>query len=67
MPDSMMLLLLLLQVTGTARSTVASDYEAMTVEWNNLLGWCCDKAFSDLDNVNSMYQEQVNLFYVLVQ
>lgn len=61
------LLLLLLQVTGVSRREVESDYAEMTTEWNNLLGWCCDKAFSSLDQVNSVYAEQVNLFYVLVQ
>lgn len=56
-----------LQVTGVARSTVAKDYEEMTIEWNNLLGWCCEKAFCNLDQVSSMYEEQINLFYVLIQ
>lgn len=46
---------------------VESDYAEMTTEWANLLGWCADKAFSNLDEVNSMYSEQLNLFYVLVQ
>ena len=52
---------------GVPRSKMEKDYEAMTVEWNNLLGWCCEKAFSNLEEVNSMYSEQLNLFYVLVQ
>lgn len=60
-------LLVCVQVTGVGLHQVESDYAEMTTEWNNLLGWCADKAFSNLDEVNSMYQEQVNLFYVLVQ
>lgn len=41
----------------------------MKVEWDNLLGWCCDKAFSSQEERagSSMYEEQLNLFYVLVQ
>jgi hypothetical protein len=42
----------------------------MRVEWDNLLGWCCDKAFSSQEGDgqgSSMYEEQLNLFYVLVQ
>lgn len=56
-----------MQVTGTGRRQVDSNFAEMTTEWNNLLGWCCEKAFSNLDQQNSMYQEQINLFYVLVQ
>lgn len=55
------------QVTGADRAQLGGEYEESTVEWNNLLGWCCEKAFSNLDQVNSMYQEALNLFYVLVQ
>jgi hypothetical protein len=58
---------LLLQETGVPRLEVESDYAELSAEWSNLLGWCCDKAFSSLDQVNSMYREQINLFYVLVQ
>jgi hypothetical protein len=56
-----------LQVTGVPQREVESGYAEMSAEWSNLLGWCCDKAFCNLDQVNSMYREQVNLFYVLVQ
>lgn len=54
-------------MTGASRKQVDDDYAEMNVEWQNLLGWCCDKAFSSLEQTSSMYQEQVNLFYVLVQ
>lgn len=54
------------KVTGADRPQLEGEYEESTVEWNNLLGWCCEKAFSNLDQVNSMYQESLNLFYLLV-
>jgi hypothetical protein len=60
-------LLLCAQVTGVGLRQVESDYAEMSAEWHNLLGWCADKAFSNLDEVNSMYQEPLNLFYVLLQ
>lgn len=56
-----------IQVTGVSQRQVEAEYAEMNVEWQNLLGWCAEKAFSNLEQVSSMYQEQVNLFYVLVQ
>lgn len=57
-----------MQVSGSDVSTVTKDYEQLKVEWDNLLGWCADKAFSSPDGqTSSMYEEQLNLFYVLVQ
>lgn len=54
-------------MTGVPLAQVATDYGEMRIEWEETLGWCAEKAFSSLDQVNSAYQEQLNLFYVLVQ
>lgn len=57
-----------MQVSGSELSSVSSEYSELKVEWDNLLGWCADKAFSSLEGqVSSVYQDQLNLFYVLVQ
>jgi hypothetical protein len=57
-----------IQVSGQNIGSVASAYGELKVEWDNLLGWCCDKAFSSQgEGGSSMYEEQLNLFYVLVQ
>uniref|UniRef100_A0A383WAT8 Uncharacterized protein n=1 Tax=Tetradesmus obliquus TaxID=3088 RepID=A0A383WAT8_TETOB len=57
------------QVSGQDIGSAATAYGEMKVEWDNLLGWCCDKAFSSQEEGagSSMYEEQLNLFYVLVQ
>lgn len=57
-----------LQVTGSDMASTSSSCNETKAERNNLLGWCADKAFSNLDGqVSEVYEEQLNLFYVLVQ
>jgi hypothetical protein len=56
-------------VSGQNIGLVAATYGELKVEWDNLLGWCCDKAFGSAEGAggSGMYEEQLNLFYVLVQ
>ncbi|GLC46737.1 hypothetical protein PLESTB_001358000 [Pleodorina starrii] len=41
------------------------DYEEVVSEWDSLLGWCCDRAFTAAGR--KRFEEQLSLFYLLVQ
>jgi hypothetical protein len=58
---------LLAQATGTSSRQVAADYKAMATEWNELLGWCCEKAFCDVGEDSSLYEQEMQLFYMMMQ
>ncbi|GIL95715.1 hypothetical protein Vretimale_1682, partial [Volvox reticuliferus] len=41
------------------------DYDEVLSEWDSLLGWCCDKAFTERGC--KRFEEQLSLFYLLIQ
>ncbi|GIL44122.1 hypothetical protein Vafri_1656, partial [Volvox africanus] len=41
------------------------DYDEVVSEWDSLLGWCCDKAFTERGR--KRFEEQLSLFCLLIQ
>lgn len=53
--------------TGAGAAEVEAEYDAAAAEWGELFGWCAERAWCQIDDLEgSLYAEQVNLFYLSI-